>query len=394
MRSLCAGANTYSTGMSINPNGSEGWRVGVLFSRGGLSALTESEHLRGTILAIEEINRAGGVRGRALEPVFRDPQSSPTTYRQMARQLIVDEGVTTIFGCSHSASRKAVLPLVERHDALLFYPSVYEGFEYSENVIYAGATLNQCAFALADFLIRHYGKRIGFVGADYIFPRESNRTMRDILEAKGAQVAGEVYAPLDASEAEVARLMGHIRDWQADVVFSTVIGGPARRLYRMYAEEGFDTQNRPIASLTMAETEINEIGAEYCRGHVLSASYFQTLPSAENLRFVTAYKARFGADFTTSVWSQTAYLQVYLLAHALERAGSLEPSALAPHLLDQNFLAPEGTVTIDRENRHLWLTPRIGVMRADGLFDVAWQAAGPVRPDPYLATARFDEVWV
>src|SRR5690606_17251308 len=170
MRSLCAGANTYSTGMSINPNGSEGWRVGVLFSRGGLSALTESEHLRGTILAIEEINRVGGVRGRALEPVFRDPQSSPATYRQMARQLIVDEGVTTIFGCSHSASRKAVLPLVERHDALLFYPSVYEGFEYSENVIYAGATLNQCAFALADFLIRHYGKRIGFVGADYIFP--------------------------------------------------------------------------------------------------------------------------------------------------------------------------------------------------------------------------------
>ena len=380
--------------MSINPSGSEGWRVGVLFSRSGLSALTESEHLRGTILAIEEINRAGGIRGRMLNPVFRDPQSSPTVYRQMARQLIVDEGVTTIFGCSHSASRKAVLPLVERHDALLFYPSVYEGFEYSENVIYAGATLNQCAFALADFLIRRYGKRIGFVGADYIFPRESNRTMRDILEAKGAQVAGEVYAPLEASETDVARLMGHIRDWQADVVFSTVIGVPARQLYRMYAEEGIDTESRPIASLTMAETEIREIGAEYCRGHVLSANYFQTLPSPENQRFVEAYKARFGAGSTTSVWSQTAYLQVYLLAHALERAGSLEPSALSPHLLDQNLLAPEGMVSIDRENRHLWLTPRIGVVRADGLFDVVWQAAGPVRPDPYLATARFDEVWV
>jgi urea transport system substrate-binding protein len=378
----------------MNPNGSEGWRVGVLFSRSGLTGLTESEHLRGTILAIEEINRAGGILGRELVPVFRDPQSSPTGYRQMARQLIVDEGVTTIFGCSHSASRKAVLPLVERHDALLFYPSVYEGFEYSENVIYVGATLNQCAFALADFLIQRYGRRIGFVGADYIFPRESNRTMRDILEAKGAQVVGEVYAPLDASDAEVGGLMDHIRDWQADVVFSTVIGGPARRLYRLYAEAGFDTESHPIASLTMAETEIAEIGVQYCRGHVLCASYFQTLPLTENQRFVQAYKARFGADFTTSVWSQTAYLQVYLLARALEQAGTLEPSALSPHLLGQTLAAPEGMVSIDQENRHLWLTPRIGVMGADGLFDVVWQGAGPVRPDPYLATVRFEEVWI
>ncbi len=381
--------------MNTKPNGSEDWRVGVLFSCSGLSALTESDHLRGTILAIEEINHAGGVRGRPLCPVFRDPKSSdPAIYRQMARQLIVDEDVTTIFGCSHSASRKAVLPLVERHDALLFYPSVYEGFEYSENVIYSGATLNQCAFPLADFLIGRYGKRIGFVGADYIFPRESNRTMRDILEAKGAQIVGEVYVPLEASQAEIAGLMGHLRDWKADVVFSTVIGAPARQLYRMYAEAGFDTQSRPIASLTMAETEIREIGIDHCKGHVLSASYFQTLESPENRRFVQAYKARFGADFTTSVWSQTAYLQVYLLAHALEMADSLEPSALSPHLLGQSLLAPEGLVGIDSENRHLSLTPRIGVARADGLFDVVWQTTGPVRPDPYLATARFDEVWV
>ncbi len=379
--------------MTPKPSSPDDWRVGVLFSRTGISATTENEHLRGTTLAIEEINRAGGIRGKMLAPVFRDPQSSPTLYRQMARQLIADEGVTAISGCSHSASRKAVLPLVERHNALLFYPSVYEGFEYSENVIYSGATLNQCAFSLADFLIRHYGKRIGFVGADYIFPRESNRAMRDILEAKGAQVVGEAYMPLDASEAEVHAVMGQIRSWQCDAIFSTVIGGPARLLYRLYAEAGIDTQSRPIASLTMAETEIAQIGPEYCQGHLLSTSYFQTIDSPENQRFVAAYQARYGAEFTTSIWSQTAYLQIYLLADALEKAGSLEPSALSNHLLGRNFLAPEGMVSIDRENRHLWVTPRIGVARADGLFDVVWQATGPVRPDPYLATVRFDEVW-
>lgn len=380
--------------MTDIPTDREGWNVGVLFSSTGTSALTELEHLQGTILALEEINRAGGVRGKPLLPVFRNPDAQPELYRQMARELILDEGVTVIFGCSHSASRKAVLPLVERHNALLFYPSVYEGFEYSENVIYAGATLNQCAFALADFLIRNYGRRIGFVGADYIFPRESNRTMREILESKDAEVVGEAYAPLDASEAETAAMMAQILSWEADAIFSTVIGGPARRLYQLYHGAGIDTRRRPIASLTMAESEIRAIGPDICQGHVLSASYFETLDTPENAAFVAAYKARFGAGQTTSVWSQTAYLQVYLMARALELCGSMEPSALAPHLRGQRLQAPEGPVSIDVETRHLWLTPRIGVTRSDGLFDVVWSAEGPVRPDPYLANARYEEVWI
>ncbi len=370
------------------------WRVGVLFSSVGLSALTESEHLRGTQMAIDEINQAGGVRGRPLRPVYLDPESNAVTYRQKARKLIAEEGITAIFGCSHSASRKAVLPLVERHNALLFYPSVYEGFEYSENVIYTGSTLNQCVFSLSDFLIRNYGKNIAFVGADYIFPHESNRIVRDTLESKGAKVVGESYIPLDASESEVAGLMGQIRKLKPDAVFSTIIGRPAQMLYRMYAEAGFDTRANPIASLTMAETEIAKIGAEYCQGHVLATSYFQTLDTPENARFVAAYKARFGESYTTSIWSQAAYLQVYLLARALESAGTLDPSVLSMHLLGQSFLAPEGMVTVDEETRHLWVTPRIGVVRQDGLFDVVWEASGPVRPDPYLATVRFDEVWV
>lgn len=375
-------------------NEQDDWNVGVLFSSTGMSALTEMEHLQGTILAIEEINQAGGVRGRPLQPVFRNPDARPELYRQMARELLVEEGVTVIFGCSHSASRKAVLPLVERHNALLFYPSVYEGFEYSENVIYSGATLNQCAFALADFLIHKYGRRIGFVGADYIFPRESNRTMREILESKGAEVVGETYAPIDASEAETAAMMSEILRWEANAIFSTVIGGPARRLYRLYHEAGIDTRRHPIASLTMAESEIGAIGAGVCEGHVLSAGYFQTLENPENSAFVSAFKKRFGLEHTTSVWSQTAYIQVHLLARALELCGSMEPSLLSPHLRGQKLQAPEGPVSIDGETRHIWLTPRIGVVRPDGLFDVVWSAEAPVRPDPYLANARYEEVWI
>ncbi|MEH7834622.1 transporter substrate-binding domain-containing protein [Rhizobium laguerreae] len=370
------------------------WRVGVLFSRSGISEITETEHFLGTALAIEEVNAAGGVLGKPIVPIAYDPGGDQTAYRNLARRLLADDDVNIIFGASMSASRKAVLPIVERHNGLLFYPSMYEGFEYSENVVYTGATLNQNTFALAEYLLRHHGRRILFVGADYIYPRESNRVMRDVVEAKGGEVVSERYLPLHADEQTLRSVISDIVRLKPDAIFSTIIGRPAQRFYRMYAEAGIDRRRVPIASLTMAESEIREIGADACTGHILSATYFQTVENEANERFVGAFKARFGQDFTTSVWSQPAYAQVHLFARALARAGSLETHRISEEILQEDFLAPEGRINFDADTRHLWLHPRIGVARADGLFDIARQAPGPIRPDPYLTASRFEDVWL
>lgn len=372
----------------------EEWRVGILFSRSGVTQVTESEHFFGTALAIEEINAAGGILGRPIAPIAYDPGGDNTAYRSLARRLLAEDDVNIIFGASMSASRKAVLPILERHNGLLFYPSIYEGFEYSENVVYTGATLNQNTFALAEYLLRHHGPRILLVGADYIYPRESNRVMRDILEAKGGEVIGERYIPLDADDETLQSVLSDILRLKPDAVFSTIIGRPARKFYRMYDGAGIDRACAPIASLTMAETEIREIGAQYCTGHILSATYFQTIDSSANKRFVSAFKARFGAEATTSVCSQAAYAQVYLFAGALARAGSLETHRISEEVLLEDYVAPEGRLSFDHDTRHLWLQPRIGVARQDGLFDIAWQAPGPIRPDPYLAASRFEDVWM
>ena len=370
------------------------WRVGLLFSRSGVTQVTESEHFFGTVLAIEEINAAGGVLGKLIAPVAYDPGGDNAAYRAFARRLLTDDDVSIIFGGSMSASRKAILPIVERHNGLLLYPSMYEGFEYSENVIYTGATLNQNTFALAEYLLRNHGPRILFVGADYIYPRESNRVMRDVVEAKGGEVINEHYIPINADDETLRSVISDIVRQKPDAIFSTIVGRPAQKFYRMYAETGADRCRVPIASLTMAETEIREIGAGYCTGHILSATYFQTVETAANNHFVSAYKARFGPEVTTSVWSQPAYAQVHLFAHALARAGSVEAHRISEEILAEDYPAPEGRVSFDADTRHLWLHPRIGVARADGLFDIVWQAPGPVRPDPYLTASRFEDVWL
>lgn len=378
--------------MTVSKN--DPWRIGVLFSCTGITSVTETEHLCGTMLAIDEINAAGGVLGRPIEPIIYDPGADNQAYRALARRLLAEDEVSVIFGCSMSASRKAVLPIVERHNGLLLYPSMYEGFEYSENVLYAGATLNQNIFALADFILQRYGKRVFLIGADYIYPRESNRVMRDLVETKGGEIVGEYYLPVDAGKDLLSPVLEQIVQLNPEAVFSTVVGRSAQEFYRMYDHAGINRQKMPIASLTMAESEIRVIGPERCSGHILGATYFQTVAGEANQRFVSAYRNRFGEGATTSVWSHPAYAQMHLFARALRRAGSLETHRLSDAILWESYDAPEGKLSFDSETRHLWLTPRIGVARDDGLFDIEWEGRGPVRPDPYLAASRFEETWL
>ncbi|WP_211110326.1 transporter substrate-binding domain-containing protein [Acuticoccus mangrovi] len=369
----------------------DGWRVGVLFSESGTTVVTETEHLRGTELAIAEINAAGGVLGRPIVPTVYDPGARNADYLAFARRMLAEDDLDIIFGCSMSASRKTVLPIVERHNGLLFYPSMYEGFEYCENVFYCGATVNQTCLPLADYLIRNYGGRVYFVGCDYIFPRESNRIMQELIEARGGEVVGETYVPLDAGEDAVSALIPKIRTAAPDVVFSTLVGTTAQAFYRLYDAAGFDRTRHPVASLTMAETEIATIGRAACTGHILAATYMQTVDNAENARFVAAFKARFGADATTSIWSEAAYMQVHLFARALARVGSADPRRIALDPLGDEFDTPEGRVRVDVDTRHLWLTPRIGIATGEGLFDIVWESRVAVRPDPYLAATRIEE---
>jgi branched-chain amino acid transport system substrate-binding protein len=377
---------------TIEPSTAD-WRIGVLFSRSGATGVTESEHFFGTALAIEEINAMGGVLGRKLAPVAYDPKGDSAEYRRLATRLLIDDEVNVIFGCSRSSSRKAVLPVIERNNGLLWYCSFYEGFEYSPNVIYTGAVLNQNSMQLAAYLLRNKGSRFFLVGADYIYPRESNRVMRDMVELHDGEILDEVYLPIEASEVQLEEVIRDIVDLQPNVVFSTLVGESARLFYRLYRKHGLDPKNIPIASLSMAEEEIRLIGADLCEGHITAATYFNSLDNKSNERFVTLWHERFG-DRPTSTWSEMAYSQVHLFARALERSGSLDTARLVQSAHAVTFDSPEGILSIDAENNHCSLTPRIGVCRSDGQFDIVWEGKEPIKPDPYLSTFGFSEFWL
>jgi branched-chain amino acid transport system substrate-binding protein len=286
-----------------------------------------------------------------------------------------------------------LLPVIERNNALLWYCSIYEGFEYSPNVIYTGAVPNQNSMQLAAYLLRNHGRRFFLVGADYIYPRESNRIMRDMVEQHGGEIVEELYLPSDADPAALDEVVRQIKAVEPDVVFSTLIGRGARAFYQLYREHGIDPARIPIASLTMTEGETRMIGPELCGSHIVSASYVNTLDHASNRRFLDAWQARFG-DQPASMWSEMAYNQVHLFALALARTQSLDTAKLVEAVHDVEFDSPEGLLKIDPENNHAILTPRIAVCQPDGSFEIVWEGRHPVKPDPYLTSYGFAEFWL
>jgi ABC-type branched-subunit amino acid transport system substrate-binding protein len=372
--------------MAKSLNDREPWRVGVLFSQTGVTAVIEETQLRGTIMAIEEVNAAGGINGRELVPILYDPASEPRSFARYADKLLTEDSVSTIFGCYTSSSRKAVLPVVERRNGLLWYPTLYEGFEYSPNIIYTGAAPNQNSVELVNFLLETYGSRFYLIGSDYIYPRESNRIMRELLRQRRGEVVGEHYLDLGARPSEFRLLMRDLRNCRPDVIFSTVVGQATAYLYQAYVDAGFDPDKMPIASLTTSEAEVKLMGADVACGHITAAPYFESVKTPDNISFVRRYKKRFGDDEPTNLCVEAAYFQVHVFAKALAEVNTMDPDVMRPVVLGSEFDAPQGHITIDSDSSHTNLWTRLGRANAVGQFDVIKESLWPVKPDPYLVS--------
>lgn len=358
--------------------------VGVLFAQTGNMAVTEQALLSGTLVAIDEINSGGGVAGRPIVPIIEDPGPDPASYRDIARRMVLHHQVPVIFGCCSSASRKAVLPVVERHGAVLFYPSVYEGFEYSPNVIYTGPTPAQTIVPLIKYLFAHHGRRFFLVGSEYVFAREISRIAKEFLLESAGSVAGEIYLPMGAPESAFAEVAERIAAARPDVVLSTVVGADTARLYAACHAIGATSAGHPIASLTASEAEIAALSPAARAGHLTVAPYFAGIESPASARFTTLYEKRYGAGRRPNMYAEAGYLQVHLFARAVPREGAPDPDRIVRSLGGTRHASAQGEVEIDADTNHTALKARIGRSREDGGFDLLWEDASIVRPDPYL----------
>ncbi|MDP9845657.1 urea ABC transporter substrate-binding protein [Streptosporangium lutulentum] len=357
-------------------------KVGILHSLSGTMAISEVTVRDAELLAIEEINASGGVLGKKLAPVVEDGASDWPTFAEKATKLIRQDKVATTFGGWTSASRKAMLPVFERSKALLWYPVQYEGLESSPYIFYTGATTNQQIIPGLDYLKEQGKKKIFLVGSDYVFPRTANKIIKAYAAANGMEVLGEEYTPL--GHTEYSTLTNKVVQAKPDAVFNTLNGDSNVAFFKQLNSAGITAQEMPVLSVSVAEEEVKGIGVDNIAGHPVAWNYYQTTETPANEKFVAAFKAKYGADKVTSDPMEAGYNAVYLWAEAVKKAGTVEVEAVRKAAGGIAVERPEGLVTIDGENQHMYKTARIGVVQPDGLIKEVWNSGEPIKPDPYL----------
>lgn len=359
-------------------------KVGILHSLSGTMSISEVTVKNSELMAIKEINAKGGVLGKQIEAVVEDGASDWPTFAEKARKLLSEDKVATVFGGWTSASRKAMLPVFEELNGLLWYPVQYEGMESSPNIFYTGATTNQQIVPSIDFLLEQGKKKVFLLGSDYVFPRTANKIIKAQLAANGGETVAEEYTPL--GHTDYTTIIAKIKEANPDVVYNTLNGDSNVAFFKQLKDAGITSADLMTVSVSISEEEVKGIGAEYLTGHLVAWDYFQTTDTPENKVFVESFKKEYGEDSVTSDPMEAGYVAVYLWAAAVEKAGSFEVDKVKEAAKGIEFNAPEGKVTIDGDNQHIYKTVRIGEIKEDGQIVELWNSGGPVKPDPYLTT--------
>lgn len=355
-------------------------KVGILHSLTGTIAIAEAAIVDAEKMAIDEINAAGGVLGRKIEPILEDGASDWPTFAEKAKKLLQKDKVAAVFGCYTSASRKSVLPVFEQNNGLLYYPTYYEGQEASKNVIYTAQEATQSVIAAIEWLAKNKGKTFFLVGSDYIYPRTCNKIAKPTITRVGGKTLGEEYAPL--GHTEFSSIINKIKAAKPDCIYSTVVGGSNVAFFKQLVAAGLSGEKQTLLSTVVSENEIDGIGKENAAGYYACMGYFQSQKSPTNEKFVKAIKAKYGQNRVVGDPMECGYTGVYFWKLACEKAKSFDVDKVVAASAEIALDAPEGKIKLHKSNHHTWKHARIGRARADGQFDIVHES-DLIEPNPF-----------
>ncbi|MDQ1375357.1 MAG: urea transport system substrate-binding protein [Actinomycetota bacterium] len=368
------GGTAASSGASV--------KVGVLQSLSGTMSISEVAVKNSEMLAIDEINKAGGVLGKQIKPVVEDGESKPEVFAQKIEKLLNTDKVATVFGGWTSASRKAMKPVVEGANGLLFYPVQYEGLEVSPNIFYTGATTNQQIVPALDYLKEKGLTKVYLVGSDYVFPRTANKEIKAYAKDNGLQIMGEEY--LQLGDTNVQGIVQKVIDAKPQVVFNTLNGDSNVAFFKELKAKGNTPDKIQTISVSIAEEEVAGVGVDNLAGHLVAWNYYQTTDLPKNKEFVAAYQAKYGTNKHTDDPIEAGYNSVYIWKAAVEKAKSFDVAKVIEAAKGLQLDTPEGALTVSTWNHHVFKTARIGMVNSQGIIDEVWNSGKPIEPDPCL----------
>ena len=360
--------------------------VGLLFSDTGSSALVEKSMKNAAMLAFDEINAKGGVKGKKIQYISEDYSASPSLAGEKIRYLIEKEKVVATIGCYSSASRQATLPVLEKYRSLLIYPTYTEGEEQHPYVIYTGAMPNQQTAQFIPWLMEHLGKKVFLIGTDYIFPVTSNKQAKLLIEQQKGEICGELYAP--AGALDFTEAIEEIKKADPDFIYCDLIGDSVVAFYKQYYKSGASMEDCPIASITTDEMTLKQMGAECSEGSYASMNYFASLDTKASREFVQKYQAYVQDDSMVTCLAEAVYDSCYLLYEALNKVDNpYDTEKLIEAFEGVEFDAPQGKIVVDQENHCTWLSSRFAKV-VDGTYHIIYESPDLIQPDPWILSSH------
>jgi urea transport system substrate-binding protein len=319
-------------------------RIGNFLTFSGSPGIWGPTSTNSVVLAIDEINKRGGILGRELELSLYESGGPLEDVVRRAEQAVAFDEVDLIMG-SHISAVRVALRKVTRNRIPYIYTPVYEGGEHTPGVMAIGETPRWQSRPAIHWLSEvKKASRWYLIGSDYVWPWQSHRAVKKYIAAAGGRVVGEEFVPVgeDNHEPHLAR----IRAAKPDVVLISLIGTDSITFNRAFGECGLAATTLRLAG-AMDETVLLGIGADNSENLFCASGYFNCVGSRANDDFLIRYRAMFGphAPPIGSV-GQSNYEGLRFLEAAANRAGSFSMGPLLAAARNVVYAGARGSITI------------------------------------------------
>ena len=353
-------------------------KIGILHSLSGTMAISETTLKDTMLMLIEQQNKKGGILGRKIEPIVVDPASNWPLFAEKARELITVQKVDVMFGCWTSVSRKSALPVLEELNALLFYPVQYEGEESSKNVFYTGAAPNQQAIPATDYYLDEIGvKKFALLGTDYVYPRTTNKILKQYLIDKGIPESDIFVNYTPFGHSDWSKIVSDVVSLGADGkkvgVISTINGDANIGFYKELAAAGVKADDIPVVAFSVGEEELSGLDTTNLVGHLAAWNYFQSAESDLNTSFIKAWKSKMGDKRVTNDPMEAHVIGFEMYVKAVEKAGTTDVDAVRKAMYGMKVPNLTGGTAEMLPNHHLSKPVLIGEILENGQFDIISQ---------------------
>lgn len=366
--------------------------IGVIYSISEKIADLQRQMVNGIILAVEEINKEGGILGKQVELMIVDGKADPLVCKKAAEMLIKDKGAVAIFGGSSSMERKAMKPIIEKYNNVLFFCGNYEGLEVSNNIVYMTLCPNQQLTPAIYWSIQHIGSQYALIGLDDIYSHTVHEILKDYIFAFGGVVVGEAYVPFGEEDVESTVLHAALKNHPV-LLINTLGEQHNVSLYEKVRELGFYSEDMSIISFWLTSNTAKDIGAGFLTGDYNIMDYFATDESESNLKFINAFQNRFGTTRNVDAFIERTYASVYIWRAAVNTANTTVPEEVLKYIESNGIEGPAGLIFIDDE-QHPFKVVKIGKVGKEVMFDVEWDSKYIIAPENFPGTrssAKWEE---